>query len=156
YMLAPSPSFTTNIEDPFGRMVLPQPGHGTTAGTTNDNENRDSIKCHPISQLPVEILSRIFLLCFSFTDLVQMPTAHPTAHVCELWKAIVTETPDFWATITNNSTESDIKLKLRKAANARVEVVYCPQELPGGSDYVSSSLDFEETSISLSGKSVAE
>ncbi|KAG9045249.1 hypothetical protein FS837_006757 [Tulasnella sp. UAMH 9824] len=113
-----------NLEEE-GRTAVFQSTYGTTAGTTNYNESWDPTTFHPISKLPVELLSRVLLFSFSFEDLVQMPTAHATAHVCELWKTIVEETPDFWTKVTNISNESDIKLKLRKSANTSIEVIYC-------------------------------
>lgn len=124
-MLVPSPSHATNLEALSGRTVVSQSTYRTTAGTTDYNESWDRTKCHPINKLPVEILSRVLSLSFSFGDLVRMPTAHATAHVCELWKAIVEETPDFWTKVTNISRVSDVQLKLRKSANASIEVVYC-------------------------------
>ncbi|KIO21286.1 hypothetical protein M407DRAFT_29112 [Tulasnella calospora MUT 4182] len=103
--------------------VVPQPSHGTTTKTTT--ESWDPTKCHPISNLPVEILSRVLLFSFSLCDFVQMPTSHAVAHVCVLWRAIITETPDFWTTISNISTESEIRVKLSKSSNAGIDIFYC-------------------------------
>ncbi|KAG8948186.1 hypothetical protein FRC04_009985 [Tulasnella sp. 424] len=77
-----------------------------------------------MNQLPVEILSYIILFSFTPKDFIHLPTTCVAAHVCVLWRAIVTETPEFWTTITNQASESNIRLKLYKSANANIDILY--------------------------------
>ncbi|KAG8972307.1 hypothetical protein FRC05_010149 [Tulasnella sp. 425] len=60
-------------------------------------------------------------------DLVRKPSKHPIARVSALWRAIIIDTPEFWATISNISSRASLELKIKRSKNSKLDFVYSPR-----------------------------
>lgn len=85
----------------------------------------------PIHCLPTELLSYIFLLAITPRGLERMPGRHPIARVCSVWRAIVLDTPQFWTTISNTTSQNVVELKLQRSRNVKLDFVFSSRDNQG-------------------------
>ncbi|KAG8914334.1 hypothetical protein FRC01_004119 [Tulasnella sp. 417] len=104
---------------PGGRRVIVEPSAKTYFTTCN--LWNDSL---PIHRLPTEVLSDILLLAIPPSTLERDPSRHPLARVCSFWRAVILDTPMFWATISNQSSRDAVQLKIHRSRNFKLDFVY--------------------------------
>lgn len=94
---------------------------------------------HPISRLPVELLSHIFIV--GSQDSAYLPVT--VSHVCQQWRRIALNTPTLWRRITLSPKERMWKERIRrsKACTLDVQLLPSPSKLPKSLTRSSRKLD---------------